>query len=322
MPREEKRTVDYFPFYAKDGDTLFILEHKYQCKGSGFFTNVLRFLALTPDHHYCINNETKRMRFFATVKCDEKEGEEMLNIMATTGKIDKKLWENNKVIVSDDFLQSAKYAYKDRINEIISIEDIRNLYNKELKPDSKSPKPDSKSGFPPENQEGNTPVAGFPPEIRGRNTQIKLNKTKLNNNIEPAAPQQPVVISQNKTPACRKSDTKMNDPLAQHWQDIITSNRPDTIWGNWGKEKGQLTTLAKKTRELLLDTPVETETELADLLFAAFLELRQIGTDKLIRGSPVIPSQVAYFWPKITTYVAERWEERKQAEADFMEIPF
>jgi len=128
MARPESRTVEYFPFYVKDGDTLFLLENKYGCEGLGFFTGVLRFLSQAPDHHYCIKDEVKKMRFFATIKIDIEKGMEMLNMMSVTGKINKVLWDGNRVIVSEDFLHSINDAYKKRVNDIITIDEIFKLY--------------------------------------------------------------------------------------------------------------------------------------------------------------------------------------------------
>ena len=99
MARPERKDADYFPFYAKDGRTLFILEDKYGCKGTGFFTNVLRFLTLEDDHHFCIKNEADKLYFFSKTKCDEESGIDMLNIMAKTGKIHSHLWITYKIIV-------------------------------------------------------------------------------------------------------------------------------------------------------------------------------------------------------------------------------
>jgi len=127
MARPERHDVDYFPFFIKDGKTLYILESKYGCKGTGFFTNLMRFLCRTPDHYFHIKNESDRMYLFATLKCDDVSGAEMLNIMAETGKIDKKLWLSHSVIVSQDLLESLKPAYNKRKNTIISIEEIGKL---------------------------------------------------------------------------------------------------------------------------------------------------------------------------------------------------
>lgn len=128
MARPEKHDVDYFPFYVKDGKTLFILESKYGCKGTGFFTNVMRFLCQTPDHHFCIKAPADRLYFFAKVKCDEESGIDMLNMMSETGKIHPKMWVSAAVIVSEALLESIQDAYRKRNNPIITLSEIRQKY--------------------------------------------------------------------------------------------------------------------------------------------------------------------------------------------------
>ena len=127
MGRPERHDVDYFPFYAKDGRTLFILESKYQCKGTGFFTNVLRFLALQTDHHFSIEDDADKLYFFSKTKVDDESGMDMLNIMVKTGKLDSELFDRG-IIASEDFLDSIGDAYRKRLNDCITIEDIRGIY--------------------------------------------------------------------------------------------------------------------------------------------------------------------------------------------------
>ncbi len=129
MGRPERHDVDYFPFYVKDGRTLFILERKYECKGVGFFTNLFRFLAKTPDHYFQVVSESDKLYLLASVKCDEESAMDMIDLMATTGKIDKDLWEHKRVIASEAFLNSIKEAYRKRTIECISIEEIRLKFN-------------------------------------------------------------------------------------------------------------------------------------------------------------------------------------------------
>lgn len=124
MARPERRNADYFPFYSKDGRTLYLLESKYDCKGTGFFTNVMRFLTLETDHHVSIQDETDRMYFFSKCKCDDESAMDMLNIMSKTGKIDKKLWDV-MVVASQDLLDSLVDAYRNRKNSIITMAEIR-----------------------------------------------------------------------------------------------------------------------------------------------------------------------------------------------------
>ena len=124
MARPERHDADYFPFYVKDGKTLFILESKYGLQGVGFFTNLMRFLTRQTDHHICIADESDRLYFFAQIKCPEDMGIDILNLMAKTGKINKELWENHKIIMSEDLLKSLEDAYKNRKNKIVTVEQI------------------------------------------------------------------------------------------------------------------------------------------------------------------------------------------------------
>ena len=125
MARPERHDVDYFPFFVKRGRTLNILQSKFGLEGIGFFTNLLRFLSLAPDHYYCIKSEEDRLNFFAEIGVrEETKGMEMIETMVKTGKLDRELWENHRVIASEAFLESLKEAYKRRLNEIITIDEI------------------------------------------------------------------------------------------------------------------------------------------------------------------------------------------------------
>ena len=168
MGRPERRDVDYFPFYAKDGRTLFILEDKYGCKGTGFFTNVLRFLALQTDHHFSIAEISDKLYFFSKTKCDEESGMDMLNIMASTGKIDMQLWKEHMVIASQDFLKSVEDAYRKRNNNIIGIDDIKAFYDG-WSPEHKTA--DSSAGNPPDQSKSDNSSAAY--QHKSKETKVK-----------------------------------------------------------------------------------------------------------------------------------------------------
>jgi hypothetical protein len=52
----------------------------------------------------------------------------MIELMVKTEKLDRELWEDHKVIVSEAFLESLKPAYEKRNNKVITIDEIRNNY--------------------------------------------------------------------------------------------------------------------------------------------------------------------------------------------------
>jgi len=104
--------IDYFPFFVKEGKTLNILQHKYGLEGVGFFTNLLIFLFHAPNHIYSIKEEINRLNFMAEIGIEESKGIAMIELMVMTGKLDKKLWEENKTIKCQDFIDSLEYIYK------------------------------------------------------------------------------------------------------------------------------------------------------------------------------------------------------------------
>ena len=167
MGRPERHDVDYFPFFVKEGKTLDYLELKYGPEGTGYFTNIFRFLSKTPDHYYCIKEDAEKMIFLSRIKTtDEKKAVDIIEIMVKTGKLDKELWEKHKVIASEDFLKSLEEAYKYRNNQIITIDEIRVKFEN-----------------PQENllkQQGNGVNPEVNHEIQEGNPQSKVNKSKVN----------------------------------------------------------------------------------------------------------------------------------------------
>ena len=125
--RPEKHTADYFPFFVKDGRTLFVLETQYGATGTGVFTNVMRFLCSTPDHHFSIGNPSDRLFFFSKLHIDEAKGMEMLGLMVKTGKLDGQLF-NHQIIYCQDLINSIQEAYRKRENEIITKERVLQFY--------------------------------------------------------------------------------------------------------------------------------------------------------------------------------------------------
>jgi hypothetical protein len=174
MGRPERHDVDYFPFFAKRGKTLNILQSKYGLEGIGFFTNLMRFLALTPDHYYCIEEESDRLNFFAEIGIiDEEKGIAMIELMVKTGKLDKELWEKYQVIACEAFLKSLEEAYKKRNNKIITIDEIRSIFEKNGNNGVSGAGNSVKVA-------GNPVVYEFPAENTDNNPQSKVKKSKEN----------------------------------------------------------------------------------------------------------------------------------------------
>ena len=114
LAQPKKITAEWFPFYVRDGRTLFALQKKYGLAGIGFFTQTFRYLGQTPSHFFCFGDEYERMRFIDFCGTVESECSAMLTIMANTGKIDKELWEEHDVVWSIEYVESLKELYRRR----------------------------------------------------------------------------------------------------------------------------------------------------------------------------------------------------------------
>jgi len=177
MARPERHDVDYFPFYVKRGKTLNILQSEYGNEGIGFFTNLMRFLALTPDHHYSIKKESDRRNFFAETGITDKEkGIAMIELMVETEKLDRELWENYQVIVCPAFIESVRDAYKRRMNNIITLEEIREKYKSQEVIVTKTAENAGGSEVIVPKTDTETPQNG---DSDNNNPQTKLKETKL-----------------------------------------------------------------------------------------------------------------------------------------------
>ncbi len=212
MARPERHDADYFPFYAKDGRTLYLLQTHFGLEGIGFFTNLFRLLCLTPDHHVCIEEEAERLYVLAKIGViDERKAFGMFDLMAKTGKIDADLWHRRRVIVSEAFLNSLVDAYDKRKNDCITIEQIRSKYPGNSKKDTVS----GVSG--PE-----TPGPSETPRKTGNNLGKPCEKLVDNSNI-------------NKQDGAFKKET---EKVSSPGNPVSTPGNPkkDTVSGSSGPE--------------------------------------------------------------------------------------
>ena len=153
MGRKQRYDADYFPFFVKEGRTLTVIQKLYGLEGMGFFTNIMRMLTRTPYHHVQVKGEADELYFWTTIGTSKDRGEEMLKTLIITGKIDRELWENYRVIVSADLMDSLQPMYDKRTNPMMTIDEIRDKYSDDNRPEKKS--------------------------TRGRNTQRREEKSKV-----------------------------------------------------------------------------------------------------------------------------------------------
>lgn len=164
MGRPTKQTVDYFPHFVNDSKTIYVLEETWGNNGYSFWFRLLEMLCKTDGHSLRLSEPIEWSFFVSRMKVKHKEAKEMLSLLATIDKIDKDLWEKEKIIWCQKLVDNLTIVYDKRK---VSAPKKPEIADFEEFPSRKSPKTTEK-------HEKN---GVFGSEI----PQIKLNNIKLNN---------------------------------------------------------------------------------------------------------------------------------------------
>jgi len=119
MARPQRNNVDYFPFYCDEGEKMYYLEETYGNDGFATFVKLLRELAKV-DYHY-LNLSKKSSMMFLSAKCkiSIEVLESIISDLVMLEKFDSELWNENKIIWCQDFIDSIQDAYSKRRNKCI-----------------------------------------------------------------------------------------------------------------------------------------------------------------------------------------------------------
>jgi len=166
VSRPRKQTVNYFPHMCNHGKTIFILEQKYGNDGYAFWFKLLEMLGSTEGHYLKLENSADWEFLQAKTRLDGDKCEEILGLLAKLGAIDAELWEEQKIVWSDNFVANIADAYRNRTSEIPT------------KPSFLRQKP----------RDTDQPSV--------RNPQTKVNKTKVNK----------TKVNKNNTRACTREE--------------------------------------------------------------------------------------------------------------------
>lgn len=125
MARPERNNVDYFPFLCKEGKSMHYIEQRYGNDGFATWVKILRALAVTNYHFLDVSDEAELM--FLSSKCNVKEVVliAIINDLCKLGEIDLELWQNEKIIFSQKFIDSIQDAYKNRNNPCMTLKRLK-----------------------------------------------------------------------------------------------------------------------------------------------------------------------------------------------------
>lgn len=147
MTRPRKQTVDYFPHSCNHKKTMFVIEQKYGNDGYAFWFKLLEMLGSAEGHYLNFENDMDWEFLIARTRLDKDKCSEMLDLLSILGAIDKELWEANKIVWSDNFVENIKDAYRNRTVEvpakpsILRKKPVSNGINDNINPDNVSINP-------------------------------------------------------------------------------------------------------------------------------------------------------------------------------------
>jgi len=117
MARPQRHNVDYFPHYISDGKKMFIIESKFGNDGYAAWFKILETLAKTDDHWIDLNDEANLMYLAAKCSVEDSFLIELIDAVVKLGEIDARLWNEQKVIWCQKFIDSIDDAYRKRGND-------------------------------------------------------------------------------------------------------------------------------------------------------------------------------------------------------------
>lgn len=150
MARPKRKNVEYFPFYCKEGKTVYYLDSKYGNDGYATHIKILARLAVSENHFIDLSNNAEFMYLSAKCKVSVEKLGEIINDLVLLGDLDAELWNNYKVLFSQKLVDSLIPVYDKRANGIIKRETIlndfrsRNIGFRTENTDSRSNNPQSK----------------------------------------------------------------------------------------------------------------------------------------------------------------------------------
>ena len=106
--------VDFFPHMTRHGQTLFIVEKRFGNDGYAFWFKILEMLG-SKNGHALDAKEADTWEFIqARTLCSETQCTEILTLLAKLEAIDRQLWEEDRVIWSQNLVDNLRQIYAKR----------------------------------------------------------------------------------------------------------------------------------------------------------------------------------------------------------------
>ncbi len=291
MAKPPKHDAEFFPFYAKNGRTLKILQHRFKLTGIGFFTNLMRLLCTTPHHHLDLSEEVDRLVVYTDIGCEPEEAEAMIATMVMTGKLSRRLWEERRVLYSADLVESLWGLYEKRTTAPPTEADLEALYNVTA---SETPVTASETGESVTGTGVNVPV--MPHRIEEDRIGKKSTPERAREVVDTFEPQ------------------KMN-PVFTTYRDGMSKHLPSPAWPNKEKQFAALREMVKITEEIAPASAIPEPIDFAREILNAFERKKSNGDGEYWKGASWEPVTVLRRFGELVTELGQKHEKGQKQEA-------
>lgn len=127
MARPVRNDIDYFPHPVSHGKKMSYLEKKYGNDGYATWFKILEELGSTEFHYLNLSDEVQIMFLSDRCMISEEVLISIINDLVKLREFDKDLWENDKILFNEKFIESIKDAYKKRNNKCVDKKSLLTL---------------------------------------------------------------------------------------------------------------------------------------------------------------------------------------------------
>ena len=119
MARQERNDVDYFPHSVTHGKKMFYLRSKFGNDGYAVWFMLLENLGKASYHYLNLSDDVELMYLSSELKVSDIVLTEIIKDLVKLDEFDRELWEENKILFNEKFIENVSDAYKKRNNNCI-----------------------------------------------------------------------------------------------------------------------------------------------------------------------------------------------------------
>ena len=114
MARPKSYNAFYFPHFTKREVELKLIEHKHGAEGYRAYYRIHELVADTEFHKLSVSTDDEKLMFELNMNGDSEVIEDVIRILIDKGRIDRELWENERIIWMDKLVRDLRPVWSKR----------------------------------------------------------------------------------------------------------------------------------------------------------------------------------------------------------------